>query len=337
MNSPSPPNDQCGYPPGLATSLPPGLPPSFCLTPTQIAILTTLPPPAISVSTVVTILLYIYAAGVVMNGSILFACCWNHKSLLKTLLDRLTFGLVGVCFVWSFGRALFHGLEGLNVLTLQNAGAAAFSNIMILSIFCLNVQLAMERCFQIENHPCESRLYAGLYSVTTICIGAVVWMFIDTTTYDGVKPDSDPQRTTWVVVATFCYGMTIILIVWFYTRTYLFFSRQFDGNPALATFFMSERDSKNKDDPETLGLVRHRVGRQILARCLMLSLSLVICYLPFYSYQIMSYAYGILPLFDPTGIFYSITVILLSADVLITPLLVFLFRKEVREAFMFWK
>ncbi|KAJ3073453.1 hypothetical protein HDU98_001503 [Podochytrium sp. JEL0797] len=131
--------------------------------------------------------------------------------------------------------------------------------------------------------------------------------------------------------------MTITLIAWFYTCTYRYSSRQFDENPALATFFVSERDGQNKDDPETLGLVRHRVERQILTKCLMLSVSLLICYAPFFSFEIKSYTYGFLSLFDPTGIIYSISVILLSADVVIPPLLVFLFKKGVREAMMFWQ
>ncbi|KAJ3005565.1 UNVERIFIED_CONTAM: hypothetical protein HDU68_004566 [Siphonaria sp. JEL0065] len=294
------------------------------------------PPPVMPMTTLLTILLYIYAAGMVLNGTIIFAAGFDSKRLLKTSMDKLTVGLVFMCFTWSAGRALIHSLQGLGHMSLTNPGAAAFSNICIVTIFCLNVHLAMERYFQIREHKYANLLYTALYMCVNACVGAVVWMFSTSPTSDGIKPDLEPQRTGWVVVASFVYGMTIFLMGWFYTRTYRYSSRQFDENPALATFFMSERDG-TKDDPEILGLVRVRVEREILTKCLLLSLSLVICYAPFFSYQIQSYTVGLIPTFDLTMLYYDIAVILLSADVVITPMLVFFFKKEVRDAIMFWK
>ncbi|KAJ3076082.1 hypothetical protein HDU98_005774 [Podochytrium sp. JEL0797] len=332
MNAASQRNDTCGYPPGLADTLPPGLPPHSCLTPAQIVILTTLPPPALSASKVISILMYIYSAGIAMNGLIILAIYWNHKRLLKTTMDRITCGLVSICFIWSVGRTVFHKFQSSGTLTLQNVGAAAFC-VMVICIFCLNAHLAMERFFQVKSYHSASRLYyAGLYSFSALSIGIVVWMFASSTTFDGIKPDGDLQRTAWVVVASSYYAMTVTLIASCYFRTYRFYSKKFEEIPELVTVFMSDRDDKH--DPEALELVRNRIERQILARCLMLSLSLVICYAPFYSYQMRSYAYGFLPLFDPTGLYYDCSVIMLAADVVITPLLVFLFRKEVREVFV---
>jgi len=292
----------------------------------------------LTIGQVAEILLYIYAAGAVLNGTVLFASLMDYKRLLKTSMDRLTAGLVSVCFLWSVGRGVVHSLQGLNQLSLQNQGAAAFSNVCIMIIFCLNVHLAMERYFQIKDHPYALQLYSALYIFFVTCVLVVVWMFATSTTIDGIKPDASTQRLAWVLVASSSYGVTVLLMGWFYTRTYRYSSRQFDENPALATFFMSENDGTS-DDPEVLKLVRIRVERQILTKCLLLSLTLVICYAPFFTYQVMSYGAGVNPFpdFDPNGVFYDVGVILLSSDVVFTPLLVFIFKKEVRENLMFWK
>ncbi|KAI9328418.1 hypothetical protein BDR26DRAFT_57004 [Obelidium mucronatum] len=77
-------------------------------------------------TTLLTILLYIYAAGMVLNGTVIFAAVFDRKRLLKTSMDRLTVALVFMCFTWSAGRALVHSLQGLGLLALTNPGSAAF-------------------------------------------------------------------------------------------------------------------------------------------------------------------------------------------------------------------
>ncbi|KAJ3291225.1 hypothetical protein BCR33DRAFT_715243 [Rhizoclosmatium globosum] len=294
-----------------------------------------LPPLAIATDTLLTILFYIYATGTVLNGTILITIASYRQKLFKTSADRLIAALVFACFVWAVGRAVFHAMQAMNWTNIRDSGACAYSNVCLIMIFCLNVHLAMERYFQIREHPHTVKMTYLLYTVVSVCIGCIIWMFSTSPTSDGVKPDLEPQRSAWVAVFSFTYGMTVLLMAWLYTRTYQYSKRQFDENPALATFFMSDRDSM-KDDPETLGLVRIRVEREILTRCLLLSLSLVLCYAPFYAYQIQSYRTGVIPTFDLTLAYYDGVAILLSSDCIITPVLVFLFKKEVREAMKFW-
>ncbi|KAJ3080876.1 hypothetical protein HK100_010032 [Physocladia obscura] len=125
-------------------------------------------------------------------------------------------------------------------------------------------------------------------------------------------------------------------MAWFYTRTYRYSSRQFDENPALATFFMKEQDGR-EDDPEALEIVRLRVERQILTKCLVMSLAVMALYAPFFAYEFQACLTGAIPFFDLTGVYQSLSFLFLAADVLVTPILVFAFKKEVREAVMFWK
>ncbi|KAJ3340694.1 hypothetical protein HDU83_006944 [Entophlyctis luteolus] len=155
-------------------------------------------------------------------------------------------------------------------------------------------------------------------------------------TSDGIKPDKKPQQTVWILMLCLQYVVTSLLMAWFYTRTYRYSARQFKENPALAEFFIRDKDGM-KESPETLKLVRLRIERQILTKCLILSLTVMIFYAPFLSYQIQSYAVGAIPFFDLTGLYYTIGVIMIAADVSLTAILVIAFKKEVRDSFAFWK
>ncbi|KAJ3351779.1 hypothetical protein HDU83_008681 [Entophlyctis luteolus] len=294
------------------------------------------PSPVMTAGQFLTVLLYLYSAGVILNGTVLFAALFNYKKLLRSPTDRLTMGLISAGFVWSVGRALIHALQGIGKLDTGNAGAAAFSNIMVTLIFTLNSHLAMERYFQIQEPPYAKTVYSTLWVFYAATVALIFWTFSTSPTSDGIKPDNSVQKLVWIVMLSITYGVTSIVMAWFYTRTYRFSARQFAENPALATFFLKDKDGKS-DDPETLGLVRIRVEREILTKCLLLSITVMILYAPFYAYQVQSYFVGAIPFFDLTGIYYMIGVILLAADIIVTPLLVFFFKAEIRDALIFWK
>ncbi|KAJ3384223.1 hypothetical protein HDU84_003082 [Entophlyctis sp. JEL0112] len=283
-----------------------------------------------------TILLYLYAIGVFLCGAIVLATLIDPKRLLRTTTDRLTMGLVSTCFMWAVGRAVIHALEGVDQLSFQNQGAAAFSNIMILLLFALNSHLAMERYFQVMEQPYGRHFLALLWSFFGLTTAIVLWMFSSSPTSDGIKPDNSPHQTIWLALLCGQYLTTSIVMTWFYVRTYRYSAKQFAENPDLATFFMKDKDGYT-DDPEVLELVRLRVEREILTKCVALSATVMVLYAPFLTYQIQSYVVGPIPFFDMTAVYYDISVILVALDVIVTPLLVFFFKREVREAFIFWK
>ncbi|KAJ3124509.1 hypothetical protein HK100_011211 [Physocladia obscura] len=302
----------------------------------QITALLTAPPRFMSEAQLLSALLYFYATGVILNGAILFTVAFDPKRLLRTNLDRLTVALISVCFVWSTGRAIVHSLQGLSVIDLTNPSAAAFSYVCMLFLFALNAHIAMERYFQIRENPLSKRIYALIWSIVLAILAVGVWLFTSSPISDGIKPDNHLQQTVWLTCISIGYIGTSCIMAWFYSRTYHYSTRQFDENPDLAAFFMKERDGRG-DDPEVLRIVRMRVERQILTKCFALSLALMMLYAPFYAYEIQSYIVGAIPFFDLSGTYMSISFLLLSSDVLVTPILVFAFKKEIREAIMFWK
>ncbi|KAJ3340695.1 hypothetical protein HDU83_006945 [Entophlyctis luteolus] len=305
------------------------------LTKDQVTALLTAPPPVLTQGQILTALVYMYSSGIIFCGSVVLAAAVNHERLLRTSMDRITMGLVLACFVWSVGRAIIHALQGIGSLDLGNPPAAAFSNIMIVLIFELNSHLAMERYFQIKEHPYKQIIYGGLWSFFAATVALIFWVFTTSPTSDGIKPDNKPQQTVWITMLCLQYFITSVLMAWFYTRTYRYSARQFRENPALASFFVKSKGDAG-DTAEALEIVRLRIERQILTKCLILSLTVMIFYAPFLTYQIQSYVVGAIPFFDLTGLYYVISVLMLAADVSLTAILVILFKKEVREAFMFW-
>ncbi|KAJ3357289.1 hypothetical protein HDU83_008102 [Entophlyctis luteolus] len=112
--------------------------------------------------------------------------------------------------------------------------------------------------------------------------------------------------------------------------------RQFQAHPRLVTFLMKERGQEVSDDPETVALVRMSLERQVLMKCIALSSSLVICYLPLLSYLILT-SFLNAESVDPMGYFYGVGLMFVALDVVVTPVLVFNFKKELRDVFIFWK
>ncbi|KAJ3357288.1 hypothetical protein HDU83_008101 [Entophlyctis luteolus] len=298
------------------------------LSASQLELLLHAPPRVLSNSQLLTVLLYIYSIGGFLCGAIVIAALADPKRLLKTTTDRLTMGLVATCFVWSAGRSVIETLEGLGILRLSNGGAAAFSNIMTQLLAVINCHLAMERYFLVKDHPRNKYLIIGLWSLFGI---SVVLMICD-----GLKPDDRLQQTVWLLLLCSQYLVTSVSMAWLYLRTYRHSARELADNPEIAEFFL-KRDGDNSKDPQILSRMRLKVEKEVLVKCLLLSTVVMVEYAPFLAYEIQSCLDGPIPFFDLSGLYYIIALVLVSLDVITTPLLVFFFNREIRSAFKFWK
>ncbi|KAJ3202065.1 hypothetical protein HDU82_007622, partial [Entophlyctis luteolus] len=182
------------------------------LTADQIQTLLHAPAKVMTQAQLLTVLVYVYSCGVVLCGAVVLAAAVNRNRLLRTSMDRITMGLVLVCFIWSVVRAIIHAMQGLGSLDLGNAPAAAFSNIMIVLIFELNSHLAMERYFQIKEHPYKQIIYGGLCQGISERNEIKIFPKKIKATSDGIKPDKKPQQTVWIVMLCLQYVVTSLLM-----------------------------------------------------------------------------------------------------------------------------
>ncbi|KAJ3193643.1 hypothetical protein HDU82_002749, partial [Entophlyctis luteolus] len=226
------------------------------LTTDQLALLLHAPARVLSDSQILVLLLYLYSVGAVCSGAIILAASFNHQMLLKTATDRLTIGLVLTCFVWSVGRAIIHAIQGIGDMSLQNQGAAAFSNVMILIMFTLNSHLAIERYFQVKEQSFKKQILYLLWFFFAITVIFIFWMFstsVRIPTSDGLKPDNSPQQAVWLTLLCGQYLATSLTLAYFYTCTYRHSTKQMAEDPQIAAFFLKQNDGMT-DDPRALEL-----------------------------------------------------------------------------------
>ncbi|KAJ3076084.1 hypothetical protein HDU98_005776 [Podochytrium sp. JEL0797] len=290
----------------------------------------------LTVDQVIMILLYVYGLATLLNGVCLVASAVFPKTLLKSRMDRITFALLLVSFIWSLGRVVIETMQGVDNLGQDDPTSAGFSNLCLVVIFIFNGSLAMERYFQIREHPYARQWFTLLYSVMFVFLGIVCYAFSTSTSRFGVGPDFALQRTMWISVIITTFVGILLVMIWCYVRTFRYSARQFRENPMMLTFFMKEGDERN-NNMETLELIRLRVERTILIKCVLLSISLVICYLPLFIWSVLFVANnGNAAVYDPQGQFFFAGAIMLAVDMVVTPMLVLYFKKEMRETLYFW-
>ncbi|KAJ3194155.1 hypothetical protein HDU82_002554 [Entophlyctis luteolus] len=265
----------------------------------------------------------LYSVGFFLNSCILFASAVFPKRMIRSQVDVITLALIAVNAIWSLGGMVTNAMIGLNIISQSDRANTAFTNISIILIFGFNLNLAMESV-----DVFHFRQYILMKSVTVL--------ISEQPASNGIQPDNEPQATVWVIVAIFSYALSLVLTAWFYISTYLYSRRQFQAHPRLVTFLMKERGQEVSDDPETVALVRMSLERQVLIKCIALSSSLVVCYLPLLSLLIAT-TFVSTQTVDPNGYYYGVGLVFVALDVIVTPLLVFNFKKELRDVFIFWK
>ncbi|KAJ3140356.1 hypothetical protein HK100_010253 [Physocladia obscura] len=283
---------------------------------------------------VIYTLLCIYAVGAVFNGWILMAILGDHRRLLQTRIDKITAALIVTIFVWALGRVLITALVLFNVVYVFGNVIAGFSNIVVIGLFGLNLLLAIERFIQIKDIHYSNIIYSTFAVVIGIFCVLIVAIFATTPSSDGFRPSTQPQKAIWFVITGFSYIVTIGCMLSLYIWTFSYCTKQFQRNPNLVAYFLGEHNA-DAVDKEELRMTRLKLERQILVKSVIISGSLIICYIPFFFYELAGWVAG--PNFDPNAIFYDISIIFLTFDVCVTPSVVLYVRRDLSQAMLFWK
>ncbi|KAJ3124508.1 hypothetical protein HK100_011210 [Physocladia obscura] len=137
---------------------------------------------------------------------------------------------------------------------------------------------------------------------------------------DGWHPAPGIGLNIWIVFISIQFAGSAILTVYFYLATYRFTSQQLIANPRLVTFFVNENEIR-QSDPAFLYSTRVKIEKRVFFQCAALSLSLIICYFPFWVYN-MVYAANEGAVNDSNRYGWSSVLLMLSFDVVMTPLLI---------------
>ncbi|KAI8611208.1 hypothetical protein BC830DRAFT_678468 [Chytriomyces sp. MP71] len=292
-------------------------------------------------------LLAIYIPGTLINLFVLITFALNHKTILKSRLDRITCALVAHSFVWSLGRTVIEVLLATNLASQADPVAACFTSMMMVGLFSFNLLLAMERWFSIRD--LEGRTYYKIvYVVLALCDLALLGAFATSPSSDGVKPDSKFQESLWTVVASITFLGCTLGSACLYTATYRYATRLFDESPRTVVFFLVPRNKRNNVfarggpvdvdrtqlDAGQLARVRLRAERQVLINCCLMGAGVLVAYSPFFLFELVRFVGGVTELVDGfrgEREFWWVACFFVAVDSWVTPGLVLYYRRDVRR------
>ncbi|KAJ3123643.1 hypothetical protein HK100_011536 [Physocladia obscura] len=169
-----------------------------------------------------------------------------------------------------------------------------------------------------------------------------VIMVLEFTIWVSVQPNSGQSTPSgsgmivWIVFASIHFAGATSMISYFYLLTYRFTSHQLNNNTLLVTFFMNSEDAHENGsfDSESIRNARVKLERTLLAQCVILSASMIVCYFPFWIYNIVSIVNGGTVPGDSNKVGNLIVIVFLAMDAIVTPLLTLYFKPEIRQKFV---
>ncbi|KAJ3126831.1 hypothetical protein HK100_010072 [Physocladia obscura] len=215
----------------------------------------------------------------------------------------------------------------LGSISINDPVAAAFSNLVIVCLFGLNLNLALEQWIQITSNMNAKMIYSGFYCLFVGLVVATVALFSSSPTTDSFRPLSQPQRGIWlIVVPAISYLGSVVLMIVFYSSTYQYSTKKLADRPALVSFFVTNME--NDIDDEMVESLHQKLQRQILFKCIGLSSSLIISYVPLLIYGV---AVTLNANTANNSTFFDSVALIMSFDVILTPTMVLFFSREMRD------
>ncbi|KAJ3072562.1 hypothetical protein HDU98_003390 [Podochytrium sp. JEL0797] len=268
----------------------------------------------------------IYMIGIMVNVYTLVPFLAGKKAKRRyprTRMNRILTLLLGVCLFWcvvSIARYLSWLFEdGSN--SVGNTIESLLSPLTVMTIFALNLMLAMERWFVIHNwNDADSKkffypipIWLGIFG------GIMVWVYSTSTSEDSILPDFLNQRLVWIAVVSVSFSICIVAIIVLYTSTYLYTHR-------ILKTLAPQSHQVDPNQVDLMNRVRIRLENKVMLYSVCFATSLLVCYFP----QIMlnvAFTCGWVDPMDDTrgsaGMTWScVANIFLALDMVITPCLV---------------
>ncbi|KAI8619605.1 hypothetical protein BC830DRAFT_736644 [Chytriomyces sp. MP71] len=268
---------------------------------------------------VYAVMLPIYIVGWPLNLSIAITFA-RHPSLQQTKLDELMASLSMLCLFWCSQRVILDLIFlAANPMWL-NLMDSVITALVLVAQFGLNLLLAMERMFVVRMWPDEktSKYYwsvgTAMIGIGVSCLGCIPYVVF-------TLPTADLDATTWSLISVY------ILPIWFVLSGVAIISLY------TSTFFYSRRRLKELINTADTSAQRRRtrLERVIFLNCVLMAASLFLCYIP---RAIFEFTW----LGDSTSLdsnvskgLQAIPDVSPSLEVLLTPALIFYFRRDVRR------
>ncbi|KAJ3357286.1 hypothetical protein HDU83_008099 [Entophlyctis luteolus] len=284
---------------------------------------------------------FAFGLGMLLNAAAMVAFVLS-PGLLATRLNKWITVLVALNFSWSAERIVIFILMLANIAYQVNV-SAVFTTLLVMAIFFVNVGLAADRYFTLQP-TWRSYFFVFITFLAGAVFGCILWAFSTAPSSDSLHPSEILQLKVWVSAVSVAFFSATFLTSFFYWLTYRVTSQRLSQNPFIL-MSISERVSSGSSGVGITGgdtsnnelfTLQTRVEQQLFLQCVLLSATILICYLPFHIYDILYVVAESRSTFSNDHAFFRNTgTSLLSLDVVITPLLVFYFKQDLREMMRF--
>ncbi|KAJ3258685.1 hypothetical protein HDU77_002170 [Chytriomyces hyalinus] len=262
-----------------------------------------------------------FLIGLALNTSLVATFIYARRKLLTIRLDRIVFALLVVCIIWS-GSNLRKYVQRLIRPEDPGSGYTGFVNTFsLILVFGINLLLAVERFFVFRNtDPRSSRPYFAIVIVIMLLQVIIsLWMFISSSSDNGVVPDKPLQSLVWTITVTVSFTGQNLAITILYWRTY---------KSATQDLIKCANDEVNT--------ARLLVRRKVLIYCMLMASMLILLYLPTVIWHVIkSLSLEVKTNNTVVVLVDRIVTEVLALDVLVTPGLVLYFNTDARRELLY--
>ncbi|KAI8607505.1 hypothetical protein BC830DRAFT_1175255 [Chytriomyces sp. MP71] len=282
----------------------------------------------------------VFALGILFNGVILLTFIANRNKLIAGRIDRLFVLMTFIFFLWSTycitDYILEDRLPDFSLTLYQLEGV--LSSIFVLLIYGTNLMLAAERYFVVCESPDERN--EKYFTVLIVFIGVFSWIitWISATSL----PDADFKEPLQLKIVfrclyAYCIVCTLASVTLYYTA-YSHSSRQLRESLAVIMVLVQDAELKGIKDTKTdpPQIVRMQLDRKILVQCMVMASGLVICYIPAILLNVVP---TVFPRMTKDGyiVWAELAEMMLSLDVLVTPLLILYYKRDIMSCWRFFQ
>ncbi|KAJ3226043.1 hypothetical protein HDU81_007497 [Chytriomyces hyalinus] len=261
-----------------------------------------------------------YLLGLLLNGGLVAVIVSNRRTVLVHRIDWIVATISSMCMCLScFFSVRFVVAITTDVLLVSDSFkrvCAAATTLSVALMFAGAIALAMERYFTLsdvtERDSFKFYIYLAIYQLYTFSV--VCWAFSTSPSSNLQSPDLPLQKAMWLIVCVSSMTIGLILIVWLYVSTYYRLKHML--HISLCN--------------HTVDGVRLSLQKNVLRNSVILSMATVVCYAPNCIFLGVSAAVSISPTLFPY--LNCITYAMFASDVVISPVLVFIFFPNLQDA-----
>ncbi|KAJ3266134.1 hypothetical protein HDU77_002621 [Chytriomyces hyalinus] len=250
--------------------------------------------------------------GLVTNGVFTAAFMRYGSSLLSAKIDRVAALLIYICLGWASVCTTKYVTKLVEHPVVLYQIEALLGSVTMVAVFSVNWMLAVERYHALKGSTDaqSGRFYVYIYSVAAVLVAVNIVAFTTSPSEDALRPAYPVQAYMWFISMALGFAVIVSSVAYLYATTYQHCSIRLRSVSTMA---------------QESALLQ--IERRVMLNCIIMGCTLSVAYVP-----------GVLDtgirIFGGSGSFAmeALGYILVSVELLVTPILLAYFMPKVRSA-----